>query len=518
MQRNILFGILVSSAIFTHAQDSLFTQKPFSESSDKQALENNIRYITFQKSLYETNVGQKNKETIYEPKITISEYTANELTSNWFINAAGGVSAFLGNPLGCEDLFGRTRPTFHISVGKWFNPTAGGRIAFQGFNLKNHLIEQQNYYHFHSDFLWNVTNLFQKDKLEARWSFIPFVGAGIIQNNTTHQHPFTLNYGILSQLHLTNHLSLSLELGGLTTFGDFDGAGKGNRFNDHLFHLSAGVSIAFGNKGWSYRTNRFNDLLTLNDNLDKANKQLEKENEQNSLIMAQMRNILEIEGLLSRLQIELEKSGLTLSRDSFSVNNMIHYPKNDYSGLNSLRKRLSSSTLNQNEHAPDSTSDTECPLSEDEKNRWSVMTGDTLTSLQDSLSSSLKNNTLENNRNYINNIVNRKICIGSPIFFFFNIGTANLTESSQLTNIDEIARICKQYDLALKVTGYADNATGDATGNSVLSNLRAQYITSELVKRSISIKVIKSEGKGGIDTYSPDKVNRCAKIELYLNH
>ena len=30
---------------------------------------------------------------------------------NWFIGVSGGTSAFLGSPLGCEDLSGRLKPT-----------------------------------------------------------------------------------------------------------------------------------------------------------------------------------------------------------------------------------------------------------------------------------------------------------------------------------------------------------------------------------------------------------------------
>lgn len=518
MQRNILIGILLSSVTFAHAQDSLSIQKPNNATSNKQTSENNIRYIHFQKSMYGTRNSSGNLELIQEPELIINEYTANELTSNWFVNAAGGVSSFLGTPLGCEDLFGRIRPVIHLSIGKWFSPTVGGRIAFQGFNLKNHLIEQQDYYHLHADFLWNVTNLFQKDRQkEVRWQFIPFVGTGIIQNNATHQHPFTLNYGILNHLHLNKDLSLSLELGGLSTFGNFDGAGKGNKLSDHLFHLSAGISITIGNKGWNSQQKRVNDLLMLNNDLSEINRLLEKENEQNCQIMAQMRKIIEIEGLLSHLQDQLAKSSLSLSNDSISENDLIYYPKNDYSGLNSLRERLSATDQNPNKKSQNDISDTENLLFENENSQCPAISNDTLVFMQDSLSNVLfSNNMPEGYRNYITDMMNQKVCIGSPILFFFHIGTSTLTDSSQLANIDEIVKICKKYDLLLKVTGYADNATGNAENNSILSNQRAHYIASELKKRNISEKAIKLTGKGGVNTYSPDKVNRCVKIEIYL--
>ena len=52
------------------------------------------------------------------------------LTGNWFVSIAGGTSAFLGTPLGCEDLFGRLKPSYSFAVGKWFTPSVGARINY----------------------------------------------------------------------------------------------------------------------------------------------------------------------------------------------------------------------------------------------------------------------------------------------------------------------------------------------------------------------------------------------------
>ena len=40
-------------------------------------------------------------------------------TGNWFVSIAGGTSAFLGTPLGCEDLFGRLKPSYSFAVQRW---------------------------------------------------------------------------------------------------------------------------------------------------------------------------------------------------------------------------------------------------------------------------------------------------------------------------------------------------------------------------------------------------------------
>ncbi len=49
-------------------------------------------------------------------------------TGNWFVSISGGATVFLGTPLGCEDLFGRVKPSYSLAVGKWFTPLVGARI------------------------------------------------------------------------------------------------------------------------------------------------------------------------------------------------------------------------------------------------------------------------------------------------------------------------------------------------------------------------------------------------------
>ena len=117
---------------------------------------------------------------------------------------------------------------------------------------------------------------------------------------------------------------------------------------------------------------------------------------------------------------------------------------------------------------------------------------------------------------YLALITSGKKCVGSPILFFFNLGTSNLTDNSQLVNLDEIARVAKTYGLSIRVTGAADSATGTASINSGLGNDRADYIISELQKRGIAPSFITKINRGGIDTLTPNEANRHCKIELFL--
>ena len=76
---------------------------------------------------------------------------------NWFLSAKGGVSAFIGKPVGHGDLFDREKPLLNVSVGKWFTPHVAGRLAFQGLQLKDANMVSCNYQNLRVDFLYNLT-------------------------------------------------------------------------------------------------------------------------------------------------------------------------------------------------------------------------------------------------------------------------------------------------------------------------------------------------------------------------
>lgn len=104
--------------------------------------------------------------------------------------------------------------------------------------------------------------------------------------------------------------------------------------------------------------------------------------------------------------------------------------------------------------------------------------------------------------------------VGSPIFFFFNIGTNILTDQSQIVNIDEIANVAKAHNLRVKVIGAADSATGNEKGNELLSKQRADYISKLLTDRGVASERITIKYEGGIDEYSPVQANRNTCVML----
>ena len=116
---------------------------------------------------------------------------------------------------------------------------------------------------------------------------------------------------------------------------------------------------------------------------------------------------------------------------------------------------------------------------------------------------------------YIAEMTGGTKCIGSPVFFFFKIGTTQLVDVSQMANLDELTRVAKAYHLKISVVGAADSATGNDGINNPLSKSRAAYITQQLMVRGIDKYMIISKSEGGIDEYSPIAANRHTAVRLF---
>ena len=88
------------------------------------------------------------------------------------------------------------------------------------------------------------------------------------------------------------------------------------------------------------------------------------------------------------------------------------------------------------------------------------------------------------------------------------MNTNHLVDESQLSNLDEIAKLAKADNLTINISGAADSATGTEQINRELSKARAKYIAQELIKRGISKEQIKAVSRGGINEYTPVEANR----------
>lgn len=366
--------------------------------------------------------------------------STNGWDNNWFIEAKGGASAFIGTPIGCGDLFNRVMPVLQIGVGKWFTPAVGGRIGYQGLKFKNANLQSMKYQFVHADFMYNLTHNLQCNEYGlSKLDVIPYVGVGMIRNSSSTpgyfltdnvpsgNHPFAFSYGIELRYLLTDRLHLVGEVSGMTTMKSFDCVGSSSRFGDHMLSASVGLSYTIGKRGWK-------KVIDARPYINQNNY------------------------LMERYAEYSQQANTNNDIDATSTD------KNNYSGLNSLRYRMS--LRNEND---------DCA--------------------SDSLSQG-------------------KVAIGVPIYFYFKLNTAKLVDRSQLVNLDEIAKIAKEQNLTIHISGAADKATGSNKRNRHLSIERAKYICKQLMKRGVDKDAMKATSLGGINQFSPKEANRFGVILL----
>ena len=260
------------------------------------------------------------------------------------------------------------------------------------------------------------------------------------------------------------------------------------------------------------------------------NQQLSRQSANDARALAELKKILEIEGLLSRYGSLFDS---TSDNDGTSFK---RYPVNDYSGLNSLRARL------KGYHVPSRNGASRCELlneSEDEAmdfiddlfanddnlDSLSTQANESANVVSDGNYPTIRGTEKDNGNSaedksdinsYLSLISSGKRCIGSPILFFFKLGISELTDPSQFVNLDEIARVAKAYGLHIRVTGAADSATGTKEINKGLGSERADFISTQLQNRGIKASLITKINKGGIDMLHPNEANRHCKVELFL--
>lgn len=409
-------------------------------------------------------------------------------SGNWFVSIAGGATAFLGSPLGCEDLFGRLKPSYSLAVGKWFTPSVGVRINYSGLQFKDARLSTQDYHHIHADLLWNVLGRRYARQERVRWGLAPFAGVGLLHNSTNGRNPFAISYGVQGQYRISKRVNAVLELSGTTTFQDFDGYGRTNRLGDHMLSLTAGFTFHIGKVGWKRAIDatpyirRNEQLVEYANSLSEENRRYAGLHDQDRRTLAELKKILEIEDLLDAYGHLLEENN----------DGRTGYPVNNYSGLNSLRARLKNRHWNGK-----SPIDTTAVQSGDESRafeRQDAHTTDSTTS-----------------------IYAGGECIGAPVYFFFSLNTVRLTDVSQKLNLDELARVANKYSLSVRVTGAADSATGTSDINDSLSVSRAAFIAAELERRDIPAGRITKVSRGGIADHYPVEANRHTKVELFFS-
>jgi len=104
--------------------------------------------------------------------------------------------------------------------------------------------------------------------------------------------------------------------------------------------------------------------------------------------------------------------------------------------------------------------------------------------------------------------------VAAPVSVFFNINKSKIASKKDLQNVNDLAKVAKENNSKIVVTGYADNKTGSAAYNQKLSEKRAQTVADELVKMGIDRNNIEIVAAGGVKTLSPISYNRRATVEI----
>ena len=104
--------------------------------------------------------------------------------------------------------------------------------------------------------------------------------------------------------------------------------------------------------------------------------------------------------------------------------------------------------------------------------------------------------------------------VAAPVSVFFNLGKSTVASKKDLQNVSDLAKVAKDNNSKLVVTGYADSKTGSADYNQKLSQKRAEAVANELVKLGVSRDQIETVAAGGVNTLSPITYNRRATVEI----
>ena len=184
MKKLFLIGCMVIAAMTASAQSDIWNDEPISNDmlQHKYDYLDTYGYINADSIMREVErSGMLHRLT---PTSVKGAYLATDWKSNWFAGVSGGISAFIGNPKGCGDLFDCISPEFSVYVGKWHTPMIGTRIAFQAGKFKDMMLEKHSYQAYHADFLYNVTNHWLADgETQRRCDVIPYLGLGFVNGS-----------------------------------------------------------------------------------------------------------------------------------------------------------------------------------------------------------------------------------------------------------------------------------------------------------------------------------------------
>lgn len=111
----------------------------------------------------------------------------------------------------------------------------------------------------------------------------------------------------------------------------------------------------------------------------------------------------------------------------------------------------------------------------------------------------------------------RMVCtesVKAVLSVFFKVNTTELISEKDWVNVRTFVEMVRRSTQKIRVTGYADSATGSEEFNRKLSEKRARKVADELVSMGIDAERLVVEGRGGVTDLSPDSYNRRVIVTL----
>ena len=186
-------------------------------------------------------------------------------------------------------------------------------------------------------------------------------------------------------------------------------------------------------------------------------------------------------------------------------------PVNNYSGLNSLMKRLANPSWN----GTPAQIGTGLKL---EQGTISPLNGTSQNATTSPVTSSgsYAGENAEPLSLYLREMEKGEVPVGPPVFVFFRLAGNYITDSAQLLNIHAAADLAIAQGLRVRITGAADSATGSADKNAALATARAEHVAKLMKERGVPEERIEVRSEGGTADYSPVAANRNCRIELFI--
>lgn len=174
--------------------------------------------------------AQENGNRDENGKIVRGPYETNRFGDNWFIGVGGGINILWNE--GYDNV--KIGPSIDANFGKWFTPSVGMRVGYQGFSTqiwsetasllgptldtdKDMYLQKMGYMYIHGDFLWNISNALSGYKETRFWNFVPYLHAGFFRSYGQdgvefHDNEFAMGAGLLHNLRLADRLDLIIDM------------------------------------------------------------------------------------------------------------------------------------------------------------------------------------------------------------------------------------------------------------------------------------------------------------------